>query len=967
MKRATIWLVTVTLVLLATGCNKAPQAAMQIDPIKSYRDIPGITEEEIAAIEALKDLRLSFSYGQMFETEAFILPDGTHSGFAAKFCELLSTLFDIPFVLQIHDWDELKRGLDAKHIDFTGDLTPTAERMQYYYMTHPIAERSLRIFTDINSAEINTEKDVNGLDIGFLAGSIDAESVKESYPELIFTVVEVNGFAEAAELLKKGKIDAFVSEGVIDPYFNNYGYIRSKEFFTLVYTPVSLTTANPELEPIISAVNKYIASGGIDVLYSFYKEGDAEYSHYKLSKSFTAEEQAYMDMLAASGMTVNIALEQDNYPACFYNDAEEEFQGIAVDVLAEISQLTGINFVTVNDQNTSWSQILEMLKTGQASMVSQLLHSEERKNDFLWSEAPYASTYYALLSKADYPNLAIYQVVRAKVGSIDKSAFTDKYNEWFANEGNLVPYATQNEALSALESGEIDLLMGSDYMLLTQLNYREKPSYKANIHFNVPMDSFFGFNKNEATLCSIISKAQAYVKTDLIDSDWINRGYDYSKKMAQQRSLYLLIIAAVLFLILILTISFLLKNRKLNRNLEELVKKRTYELEQQTAAAQVASKAKGSFLARMSHEIRTPLNAIIGMAGIAKNSIDDPEKNLSSINQIISSSNHLLGILNDVLDMSKIESGKLELVQEPFSFLNAYDEVSDIIAQRCHEKSISFTTNMDELKDMVLIGDKLRLNQVLINLLGNAVKFTAKEGRISFLAHVLAENGESARIRFSVTDSGIGMTEEQLGKLFIPFEQADNTIAAKFGGTGLGLSISQNLVGMMGGEIKVESRPQAGTRFYFDLSFEKGQMTAAAEDAAPNSLDLSGKRILLVEDVEVNRLIICEILSPTGVEIEEAEDGQRAVEIFDHSAVRHYDLIFMDIQMPVMNGYQATTRIRALTRADAQSIPIIAMTANAYKEDVEEALAAGMNGHLAKPINIDALMNTLAKYLKGRS
>lgn len=380
--------------------------------------------------------------------------------------------------------------------------------------------------------------------------------------------------------------------------------------------------------------------------------------------------------------------------------------------------------------------------------------------------------------------------------------------------------------------------------------------------------------------------------------------------------------------------------------------------------AEAAASSKANFLANMSHEIRTPLNAIIGMSVIAKNSIENREKALSSINQIITSSHFLLGILNDVLDMSKIEFGKLTLSSEPFSLLDAYWEVSGIITERCREKNINFITNMNEMNEAILIGDKLRLNQVLINLLGNAVKFTNNSGEITFLIRVMEEDDNKIRLSYSVSDNGIGMSQDQISRLFLPFEQADNSIASKYGGTGLGLTISRNLVSFMGGELKVESELGKGSKFFFELWFPKGGQLNTILPEIPDKIDFTGKRILFAEDIEINRLIICEILSPTGIEIIEVENGQEAVENFDHSPPGFYDLIFMDVKMPVMGGYEATKQIRALEHKDAKKIPIIAMTANAYKEDIDQCLAAGMNGHIAKPVDTTVLLKILLEYIK---
>lgn len=260
------------------------------------------------------------------------------------------------------------------------------------------------------------------------------------------------------------------------------------------------------------------------------------------------------------------------------------------------------------------------------------------------------------------------------------------------------------------------------------------------------------------------------------------------------------------------------------------------------------------------------------------------------------------------------------------------------------------------MKDISLIGDKLRVNQVLINLLGNAVKFTDVAGEVSLTVNTLEETDKYIILSYNISDNGIGMTEEQLSKLFIPFEQINSSIAAKFGGTGLGLAISQNLINMMGGEIKAESKPNAGSKFYFELRFEKADMVET-ESEIPDNVDLTGNRILLVDDIDINRMILCEILSPTG-----AENGEEAIKILNDSPVGYYGLILMDMQMPLMDGYEATRQIRALNREDAKSISIIAMTANAYKEDVDDALASGMDGHLAKPVDIQALMKILVNF-----
>jgi signal transduction histidine kinase/CheY-like chemotaxis protein len=391
------------------------------------------------------------------------------------------------------------------------------------------------------------------------------------------------------------------------------------------------------------------------------------------------------------------------------------------------------------------------------------------------------------------------------------------------------------------------------------------------------------------------------------------------------------------------------------------------ELESAAAAANRASESKSAFLARMSHEIRTPMNAIIGMANIAKRKLQDDKSGrdelLANIHQIEISSAHLLGLLNDILDISKIEAGKIELSEESFNLPKLISSVGGIIRPRCQEKNILFTVNQDNLNFDNYISDPLRLRQVLINLLGNAVKFTPECGEITFdLRQAEHEDGRN-KIFFSVNDSGIGIPPSQMDMLFKPFEQLGGHITRQFGGSGLGLSISQSIVQLLGGEIKAQSIEGKGSTFSFELWLKEDSSYQEADPQALNDFtSFSGKRALLVDDVEINRIIVMEQLSETGMIIDEAGDGVVAVDKFRSSNIGFYDMIFMDVQMPNMNGYDAARAIRAMDRPDATSVPIIAMTANAFKEDVDQAIASGMNGHMAKPLDAEKLMELLFSF-----
>jgi len=377
--------------------------------------------------------------------------------------------------------------------------------------------------------------------------------------------------------------------------------------------------------------------------------------------------------------------------------------------------------------------------------------------------------------------------------------------------------------------------------------------------------------------------------------------------------------------------------------------------------ALAASHAKSSFLANMSHEIRTPMNAIIGMASIGLTAVDN-NRMKDCFNKIDGASKHLLGIINDILDMSKIEAGKFDLSESDFDFCKMIAQVVNVNKFRIDEKNQNFTVNIDENIPAYLFGDDQRLSQVITNLISNAVKFTPENGSIKLEAKFMGNEDDLYTIKISVIDSGIGISEEQQSKLFTSFQQAESSTSRKFGGTGLGLAISRSIVEMMDGRIWIESELGKGSAFSFIVKLKLGegnQMTETVQEAIDQ---FEGHRILLVEDMEINREIVIALLEPTLLEIDCAENGREALEMFAADPNK-YELIFMDMQMPEMDGLEATRQIRALNIPNAKTVPIIAMTANAFREDIVKCLDAGMNGHLGKPIDFDDVLNKLRTYL----
>ena len=376
----------------------------------------------------------------------------------------------------------------------------------------------------------------------------------------------------------------------------------------------------------------------------------------------------------------------------------------------------------------------------------------------------------------------------------------------------------------------------------------------------------------------------------------------------------------------------------------------------------LSAKAKSDFLARMSHEIRTPMNGIIGMTEIALKDGQTEERRIDCLRKIEHSSEYLLGLINDILDMSKIESGKMRLIEEKCNLMEMIQGLHPLLEAKLNENNIQYIADI-QLKNHWFMADSLRLNQVLVNLLGNALKYSRPDGHVWLTVRETEEEKGFSNLYFQVRDDGIGIAPEKQQLIFRQFEQADNSENARKQGTGLGLAISRRIVRMMDSDIKLESEPGKGSSFSFNVKLQPVSGEKTTVTSQPEEISFPGKRILVVEDNELNMEIICTILENYGIKTEQAVNGKEAVRRMEESVPGYYDMIFMDIMMPEMDGLEATRTIRNLDREDCKKIPIYAMSANAFDEDVKRSLASGMNGHLSKPVNLQVLEKTLQKVL----
>ncbi len=1067
--------------VLASGqANAAQPSDMPQPPFSSFRDVPGVTDEEISAIEALQGKYDSFTYGMYLTSEAFFTEDGEPGGYSALFCEWMSELFGIEFELALYRSNQLEGLLLSGDIDFTGNYMPTDAIEQNFIVSDAIAERQVKIFWLKDNPSPEDIMASRPISLGFIWNIPLILVVSEvTEPGSYYPMWSLD-YPQAYNSLKSGASDAFLSLNISETSLLEYEDLIMEDFFPLIFNPAYVAAANEEYAPVISVLNKALRSGAMPYLNQLYSRGYQDYRKYGASVLLTPEERAFIE----SNPVIPITSFNSNYPVSFYNVQEREWQGVYFDLLSEVTELTGLEFEVVHDETVNMPAQAQMLIDGQAKMLPALGRTSDREGDFLWTESVNFDDYYALISKTEFPDISIYEILDVKVGLARGTSHADVFLQWFPDHKNYVEYDGFDSAFDALERGEVDVVMTNQRMLMQLTHYEELVGNKLNIVFSQPLNTSIAFAKDETTLMSIFDKAMRLTDVEGITAGWMQRTFDYRLAAAAARTPFL--IGAVLLSLTIIAV--ILMSLRRNRKITEA-------LAAAKQLAEEASVAKSSFLANMSHEIRTPMNAIIGMTGIAA-SADSVERKNYALGKINDASHHLLGIINDVLDMSKIEASMFELSSVDFNFESLLQRVVNVVNFRVDEKNQSFLVYIDPNIPRRLVADDQRLAQVMTNLLANAVKFTPERGTVSLKASFIGEEDGVCTIQIDVSDTGIGISPDQQARLFRSFEQAESSTSRKYGGTGLGLAISKSIIEMMGGKVWIESESGKGSTFSFifranrgaeevasrligikdvrlmvvdddplildyfsgimneaglscDLAssgaealekIERGgpyhiyfvdwlmpnmdgielaraikakeakggasiviMISAAAWDeiepdarsagvsrflskplfpsmimdainvclgqqlaARPKESDeapreevfFDGRCVLLAEDIEINREILIALLEPTRLIIECAENGVEAVRMF-REAPEKYDLIFMDVQMPTMDGYEAARNIREFD----QKIPIIAMTANVFKEDIEKCLEAGMNGHLGKPLDMDEVIEVLKVYL----
>jgi len=1087
-----------------TSTASLPQSTVMESPFASFRDIPGVTAEEISAIEWLKRSNMFFSFGMALSTEAFLYENGISGGYAVLLSEWLSRLFGIWFNLEILNWVEISERLNSGKMDFSLHLMPNEENKKKYFMTDVIAHRQFISFRLEGSRSIDQILD-RPPRYAFIENAPSEPLIASVTQPGAYVPVMVKNFDEAYRALESGYADAFITINVSELNFLAYNNIIREYFSPLTFQPIGISAANRDLEPVISVLNKAIRSGAMPYLKYLYNTGYNEFRQLKFSMRLSEEEKKYLQ----NSEPVPIALQYYNFPVVFYDDRGKKWDGITIELLQQVENVTGLSFKIVNDKHAELQDLIQMLLDGRAHICPGLVRTEEREPFLLWGEYKLLEDQYILISKTGFPNVNINEIPYARIALRRSTAYTEMFNTWFPDAVNTMYYDSVGDAFTALEKGEADLLMGAKSNLLFYSNYQEFSGYKANYLFHHFSETAFVFNKDQEILRSIMDKALSVIDAKMISEQWLTRTYDYRTMMLKAR---LPMLIGIVIITLIMLVFIVYRNKNESKRLEGLVYQRTLEireandeinktLEQMRATdeytqlmldgipmccmlwdktakiincnkeavnlfgyadkqdfldnfltecspeyqsdgqrsnekgllminkgfnegnhkfewlhqnmkgelipsevtivrvmhregyllasyindlreykanleaiekakeiAETANRTKSLFLANMSHEIRTPMNSIIGFSELALYD-DIPLKTKEYLINISESAGWLLGIINDLLDISKIEAGKIILEHIPFDLHDILAHCQSAIMPKAVQKGISLYFYAEPSIGGRLLGDPVRLRQAIVNILSNAVKFT-NIGTIKLLVSLIKSDKASATIRFEIKDSGIGMSQEHIERIFEPFTQADESVTRRFGGTGLGLSITKNIVELMGGTLNVESALGIGSKFSFELTFEtaceKEKFSQKVKELNNDEMPVFKGEVLICEDNSLNQYVLSEHLTRVGLKFMVANNGLEGISFVKERKEKNkepFDLIFMDIHMPVMDGLEASSKIAAL----GVKTPIIALTANIMTNDLELYKTNGMSDYLGKPFTSKDLHKCLLKYLPAES
>jgi len=847
------------------------------------------------------------------------------------------------------DWNDCLEMIKNGELDVLLDVSKTDEREKYFDFSPESMGTEMCYLYGAADTKINYDDFTafNGMTVGYEDGSSIVDALTEYGNDMGFTFkakAYENG-ADVFSALADGEIDAAAMTSYYAPPTDSVILAKCSPSPVYIVTSKSDPSLKTELNTAMTRLFSYNPGFNTDLYKKHYEDIISKTTGY------TTEEMEYL----ATSPVVNVLYETNWAP--FEYDEKGTAKGITPDIIRAIGEDTGIQFNFVLSSST---QSVYQNMDGAKDSIMAVSYDYTWANDHdLFVTQPYVSGYVSRVTRSAY--------VTPKTVAVVSDGYLEYQIATEYPELQPVKYLTFSECLDAVAKGDADCVFLNYY----QANYyRSMAAYEGFSYqpvSDISQSISLGVTKeSNPLLLEILSKSLRHLsnnKVQSILSENSTRVEQFSlitltRHYPMQMAVALGACGGVLCLIIFLSVTSSARKRK---NLA---------LETAKREAEEANRAKSEFLSRVSHDIRTPLNGIIGMTYLAGEQNVSPQAR-DYLAKIDTSSKFLLSLINDILDMSKAESNRMELKPEPYPKEEFETYVDAVIRPLIVERKQTLDFSVSLPNDLVPLMDKLRFNQIVFNILSNAVKYTPEGGKIRFTLRGDPLPDDKIKIQIEVRDNGIGMSEDFQKIIFEPFTQVRQNDLTTNRGTGLGMSITKKLVDLMGGTISVKSALNEGSTFFVELTVpsSSNQQVADLREATRakqvnDAETLAGKRVLLCEDQPLNQEISKAILMERSVIVEVAENGKEAVTMFENAAPGYYAAILMDIRMPVMDGYEATKAIRALNRPDAATIPIIAMTADAFAEDTKKCREAGMNAHIAKPIDPSQVYRTLAELVE---